>query len=476
MRKLACVILLVAVMVAGLVHVDLAHATIESGFIIYSTTWNTAGSPYVLAGNITIDASATLTIQPGVTVDFENYQMLVNGVLLAQGSSSDVIVFSGDSDSSASITFESQSVSNVSYVSVSSVCVDVQLGAPTISFDYFASQPTQTPTITVTGGSPAIENNTINMVSTDGIDVDGGSAAILCNVIAGPETVQGIYGIYVASLAYASIVENNITGCYSGIWTLGPSIIEQNNVMNNVHDGVCSQNAGSGIEENAIADNLCGVSGDGTIENNTITGNSAGLWSPSGTILYNNIYDNYNSSGSYAQNVHLTNSLNVTAIDNWWGSTNVQTINETIWDDNKTATNLGIVQFVPFLNASNTFAPSVPSSIIIPSPPATPAPTSTPSITPTATPYVDFFTIAPSRTPQPTILFTPGAIIGHPNNSDLDNILVIVIALIVAAVTIVSINLKFGTRKAPKPTRRRRRKRKTTRKESEEPAAQPSQG
>jgi len=327
----------------------------------------------------------------------------------------------------------------------------------------------------VNSGSPEINNNTINMVSKDGIDVEGGSAAIIGNVIDGPGLNEGIYGIYTASSTSTSISDNDITGCYSGIWSVGTSNIQQNNIMNNVNDGVCTQNVESTIEYNAIADNLCGVSGTGFIENNTITGNSAGLWSPSGTIQYNNIFSNYNSSGGYIQNVHMTESNDVVAINNWWGSSDQQTINQTIWD-NKNATNLGIVFFVPFLNASNPFTPSVPSYITVPPPPATPSPTVTPYNTPSPTPYVSYYTPAPFSTPYQPHLSTPGSIISNFSSSDVDNILVITVALIIAAVTIVAINLRFGTRKAPKPCKRRKRKRRSAKENSDKPASKAPRG
>lgn len=465
-------------MVVGLVYVDFGHATYENEAINTSATWTTAGSPYILTGNVIIESGATLTIQPGVTVDFGNYQIQVNGVLVAQGSSNNVIVFSGDGNSSTSVVFDSSSYGSIiSYVNFYAVCVNVQLGSPTISFNYFASDPTQTPTITVNSGSPAINNNIINMVSKDGIDVEGGSATISGNVIDGSDLNEGIYGIYVASSGYAQISENDITGCYSGIWAVGQSDIQRNNIMNNVNDGVCSQNPDSTIESNAIADNLCGVSGEGFIENNTITSNSVGLWSPSGTIQYNNIYNNYNSSGGYTQNIHLTNSANLVAINNWWGSTDTQAINQTIWDYKDDPTYLGLVFFVPFLNASNPFAPSIPASIPVPTPPPTPAPTSTPFNTPSPTPYVNY-SQTPTPTPTPSLphLSTPKSIIGNLKSSDIDNILVIAVALIIAAVTIVVLNLRFGTRKAPKPSKRRKRKRRAAKGNLDKPAAQSSQG
>src|SRR3990172_5123585 len=57
-------------------------------------TWTLAGSPYQIQGAIQIPNDSTLTIQPGVTVDFQgHYKFLVQGRLLAIGTVTDTIIF-----------------------------------------------------------------------------------------------------------------------------------------------------------------------------------------------------------------------------------------------------------------------------------------------------------------------------------------------------------------------------------------------
>jgi hypothetical protein len=59
-----------------------------------SGTWALGGSPYEIQGEITIPDGLTLTIEPGVLVEFQgHYKFIVEGRLLAVGTETDTIVF-----------------------------------------------------------------------------------------------------------------------------------------------------------------------------------------------------------------------------------------------------------------------------------------------------------------------------------------------------------------------------------------------
>ncbi len=451
MRKLACAILIIIVLIGALVFFGVGHAaTYVNAPITSNTTWTAENSPYTLTGNLIVNYGATLTIDAGVTVDFGPYQMQVNGGLNARGASSNRILFTS-SYSNPKIEFTSSSTAwteatgcIIDNAIISSIPIVVSGASPKISNTYFTLNGAPTMPITVSGGSPSIVGNVINFPSsTDGIHVNNGNPTISSNLIRG----QGqLYGIYTAGNAYIS--NNNITNCYSGIWASGQSTIVQNNIMNNVHDGIRTDNFASTIQNNAIANNLCGVSGTGIIEGNTITGNSqAGIWGPLpiGTITNNNIYSN-------PQNVHLTELANITATNNWWGTADAAAINQTIWDYKNDPINLGSLTFVPFLTAPNPSAPSVPATIPIPtqppapSPAATPTPTITPTDEPTPTPtpyYTDNPTPTPTQTPI-TPVESPNAILGQINTADLVNVIVILSAIIAAIVIIILINRRFA--------------------------------
>ncbi len=68
----------------------------EPGFsqtISSDTVWTKTDSPYTLDGNVLVKEGATLTIEPGVTVNLGHNIIQVNGTLKVQGSVTDKIVF-----------------------------------------------------------------------------------------------------------------------------------------------------------------------------------------------------------------------------------------------------------------------------------------------------------------------------------------------------------------------------------------------
>ncbi len=68
--------------------------TAVGGMITTDTTWTLAGSPYVLTGNVVVQAGATLTIEAGVCVKAQAQRgITVDGGLVARGTSADPICF-----------------------------------------------------------------------------------------------------------------------------------------------------------------------------------------------------------------------------------------------------------------------------------------------------------------------------------------------------------------------------------------------
>ena len=75
--------------------VSFAQTHIPAGNV--SGTWTTSGSPYLIEGEISITAGQTLTIEPGVLVEFQDhYKLNVQGNIQAVGTQNDSICFTID--------------------------------------------------------------------------------------------------------------------------------------------------------------------------------------------------------------------------------------------------------------------------------------------------------------------------------------------------------------------------------------------
>lgn len=325
-------------------------ATEFGGILAVDTTWTQAESPYTLNGNVLVENGVTLTIQPGAIINLGSYYLKVNGTLNAVGDSSDPIVFNADLNSGAQITFSKFSAVWNETTSTGCIIENALLSCPLslstavkINNNVIENQINVQSPIT---GTPLISNNTIK----GGIIIGDtfGDAIIANNSIIGS-------GVYFGAMNPPNITlsGNTISGCSAGInvvcWGHAP------------HSTLFQL-----IEDNLIVNNTCGIvltvmigSSQPVIKNNTITNNTVGIraipdWgynAHNSTILYNNIYGN----SQYNFENLLTTNINATY--NWWGTTNQQSISQSMYDF-KNDFNLGTVNFDPFLTSPNANTPT----------------------------------------------------------------------------------------------------------------------
>ena len=66
-----------------------------NGVINTDTTWTKANSPYNLTAPVEVAQGTTLTIEQGVTVNLNTFDLIINGYLVASGTSNAPISISG---------------------------------------------------------------------------------------------------------------------------------------------------------------------------------------------------------------------------------------------------------------------------------------------------------------------------------------------------------------------------------------------
>ncbi len=376
-----------------------------SGTISSSITWIKANSPYTLNGNLTLDFGATLTVEPGVTIQIpSDCTLLVNGILVARGTSSEKISFTGGDvslgGSGSGSVIENAILNPTNLIIGSSATINgntiigrasansfeavlINGGSPSISNNLIYGADSQRG-IRITGGSPTISSNGIMgiIISEGGNNVDApvishntieggisfaqsGRPTITNNLITGLKYVNfnsdldslynlihnswlgtgiGITGDYQNLLHDAVITDNVITGCLDGISVLegGTTTIQRNLIVNTTRDAVH-------------------VASDAIITDNTIRNNQRGIVVSNGptlTVKNNNMENN----GKYFFYLYTGNKLD--AANNWWGTTDTQAIENSIWDNSFEPYD-GTVSINPILTSPNQAAS--PNSMTFPS-------------------------------------------------------------------------------------------------------------
>jgi hypothetical protein len=331
----------------------------------------------------------------------------------------------------------------------------------------FSRQGPLSSAIYVTGPS-TIEYNTVSSPNGGyGITTKGGTVSH--NTIS--HAMVGIQGA-------TQVVDNIVTYCDRGI--SGRTEVRNNTVANN-NIGINLINGGT-AENNVVVNNNWGIASDNqaTIKNNIISSGWYGIKSggnvliesnlvancsiaavalgdaipeiQTGTVQKNTLIDSVNAIAVWTYNqkqatidiaynnilrcsqntIRLFTTNDVNASNNWWGTTDTQTISQTIYDYYKDFT-LGRVNINPILTALNTAAPS--PDTFIPNQPS-PITNPTPTIQPTDTP-------SPTQQKTTTASPTPPSI---PENFDTIMLVAIAVLTVIAVLAIILLlNKKKGS-------------------------------
>ncbi|MDD2890295.1 MAG: right-handed parallel beta-helix repeat-containing protein [bacterium] len=369
---------------------SLVNATNVSGLISANTVWNTAGSPYIVTGNILVDTLVRLDIQPGVEVRLDSAKyIMVKGFLNAIGTASDSIIITKNGTAKWSrIWLKLAVICSLKYCRIEYADSSAIYNEGKSTFIGYCTISNNS---AVDGGgiynynysSATITNNTISNNSAlrgGGICNEGSATRITNNTITNNSASYtaggGIYNSYTATITGNTISNNLTCSVGGGICNEGTVTITNNTIFNNSG----GQYGGGGICNYALA----------TITNNTISNNSGGQYGGgsifniadgSATIRYNTIIDttssaiylnsDFNTFFIRTNNISATGYAvynntddNIDARYNYWNTTDSTVISNKIRDFYDTPTK-GKVFYPPFLSTlfSDTVAPPAPLNL-----------------------------------------------------------------------------------------------------------------
>jgi photosystem II stability/assembly factor-like uncharacterized protein len=316
-----------------------------------SGTWTIGGSPYNIQGNILIPNDSTLTIQPGVTINFQGtYKLNVQGRLLAIGTVTDTIIITASNTTNGwrGIRFNNTAVTNDSskiifckleYGKATGASPDDCGGA--LYFNNFSKIIVSNSsiinctanyagagiycrgTILLTTCCPTIS---YNKISNNAASSSGGG--ICCDLYSNPNILN-------------NTISNNTANCCAGssgggIYISGNPVIMNNTITNNIGSnggGIYSNGNNPIISNNIISYNITtigmggggGIDCDGTsnasISNNTISYNSScytggGINCNGGNLSINNNRISNNTASNNGGGIYCSGSGGSLSINN----------------------------------------------------------------------------------------------------------------------------------------------------------------
>jgi hypothetical protein len=388
------------------------------GSISFSTTWTKALSPYNVVGDVQVPTGVTLTIEPGVEVRYTgDYELLVKGKLLANGTPADSIVFrsdvSGTKKGKRFLNFEGTNLAThqLTYFKMLDGNIGIQVGNETeyVQGDkntgiLIASHLRLKNTNVLTSGYgtgaqllldngslesgqimgdyPRSEKISLNKMQVknatlysdsynDGIWLDSCEVkntiwTIGCcgaNFNINHSTVEGGSFVPTNDSYSITIANSQITNLPMNLGAANTVSISNSAIMGGTNHMLICNNLT--MHDTSIKGSGTGIGlelvGRDSIYLSTITGFTTGIKvNTNGNLSITN--SNLSNNATY--NIQNASTNNLTATQNWWGTSNTTDIAKLLWDKNDDI-NVGTISFTSQLSSPKITAPIIPPLNVI---------------------------------------------------------------------------------------------------------------
>ena len=305
-------------------------------------TWTKSASPYVIDCTVQIPTGVTLTIEPGVTVAYAGaYSIEVHGALIANGTASDPITFTstspGTNSDATAIVFTDATNLDLSAISqavfewgLAGIGIATTVGNIAVGhcrFSYNLGTVISGPLGNLTVDSSVFDSNGQIMI-----------------------TAGAVYGATVTNSTFThnrgafAVVAGQVSNC---TFTGNDGAVKGGTVTNSRFADNGSCNADSAQISYSTFTSTTGtgtaVCGTSTVTYSEISGYAVGVEGAPTDFHNNNIHDN-------GYNFRVTGSADISAANNWWGTTDTGAISTKIWDYYDDI-NLGRALYTPILTA-----------------------------------------------------------------------------------------------------------------------------
>lgn len=320
------------IIISLLISTNLLSQTYVSGGIYSNTTWDLTSSPYIVTDDIVIFGDVTLTIEPGVTINFYDEKKLeVRGILSAMGNLNDTITFTSISSSPTQSIWVGLSPQVNSSITLKFCEILYATRAIDWNNAHYSSHTVQ---------NSRFANNYY------GFYFNPGSTINLSNCLF-ENNYKGIFSYWDKTINYCTFINNGY-----GVDEVDDCEIQNCDFTGNTEIGLKGWRGE--ISNCSMTDNNIGISfsmqGNPIISNNNISNNLIGF-RITGNVPTAEISNNYICNNTEF-NIKNTIPDNVNFANNCWCLNDTDSIKATIYDGYNDVT-VGLVNYMPFKNDCN---------------------------------------------------------------------------------------------------------------------------